>query len=132
MVVIKMDLSPIQIFVILSWIFKYPPEFGVKFLWVVKLTPEAGVSFTSLLLNDLLIYSATAIVFYHSYKKYGFWKSFLFLSGSFIYTGLEENLWIFAGYQGSLGIHSFLTGTILPATYYFNYYKSLTGSSELP
>ncbi|MHA1299994.1 MAG: carotenoid biosynthesis protein [Candidatus Helarchaeota archaeon] len=121
-----MELTPIQLWIIISRLFKYPPEFGTKFLWFVKLTPESGGLFLPLLLSDIMIYLSAALVFLHSNKKYGFWKSILFLSGSFLYTGMEENMWIYAGYQGSLGIPSFLTGTIIPATYYFNYYKALT------
>lgn len=127
-----MGLTPLELWIILSWIFKYPPEFGEKFFWFIKITPQTNVSLPTLIFTDAVTYIAAALAFYHSYKKYGLWKSILFFSGSFLYTGMEENLWILTGYYGSLGIPSFLTGTIFPATYYFNYYKALTWFFAVP
>lgn len=114
------------IWLVLSQFFKYPPEFGEKLFWFVKITPNMSALLPSLIFTDAVTYIAAILTFYHSYKKYGLWKSLLFFTGSFLYTGLEENLWIIAGYQGSIGMNSLLTGTIVPATYYFNYYKALT------
>jgi uncharacterized membrane protein len=127
-----MDLNPLQWWLLFNYLFKYPPEFGEKFFWFIKITPGMNVDIGTMILTDALVYVATILTFYHSYKKYGFWKSFLFLTGSFIYTGLEETIWVYVGYQGSLGIPAFLTGTIYPPTYYWNYYKALTWFLAIP
>ncbi|MFX1450945.1 MAG: carotenoid biosynthesis protein [Promethearchaeota archaeon] len=127
-----MALNAFQWWILLNYIFKYPPEFEQKFFWFIKITPGMNVDIGTMLLTDILVYIATILTFYHSYKKYGFWKSFLFLTGSFVYTGLEETIWVYVGFQGNWGIPAFLTGNVYPPTYYWNYYKALTWFLAIP
>lgn len=37
------------------------------------------------------------ICFLHALRHYGFWKASCFLVGSFVFTGLEETIWILSG-----------------------------------
>jgi uncharacterized membrane protein len=53
-----------------------------------------------LILTDIGALAAALLIFYYSYHKFGLWKSILFLTGSFIFTGLEEAMWIFSGRFG--------------------------------
>ncbi|MHA1143334.1 MAG: carotenoid biosynthesis protein [Candidatus Helarchaeota archaeon] len=47
---------------------------------------------------DAMTYGIAIMLIYHGSKKYDLWKMLLFFSGSFVYTGLEENFMIVAGY----------------------------------
>lgn len=53
-----------------------------------------------LIVMDIGSVIVALIVFNHSYHKYGLWRSLLFFSGSFIFTGLEEAMWILSGRFG--------------------------------
>ncbi|MHC1591012.1 MAG: carotenoid biosynthesis protein [Candidatus Helarchaeales archaeon] len=59
---------------------------------------------------DAMTYGIAALLIYHGSKKHGLWQMMLFFTGSFVYTGLEENFMIVAG-------------ALLPTqnTYQFNY-----------
>ncbi|MHA1264854.1 MAG: carotenoid biosynthesis protein [Candidatus Helarchaeota archaeon] len=59
-----------------------------------------GTLTTDVILTDCGAIFAAAIVFRYSYKKDGLWRSILFLTGSFIFTGFEEAMWILSGRFG--------------------------------
>jgi uncharacterized membrane protein len=77
--------------------------------WVfpdIMLVPDViGPSYTGNPLLDALVLdggslTAAIMIFYYSYHRYGLWRSLLFLTGSFIFTGLEEAMWILSGRFG--------------------------------
>lgn len=47
--------------------------------------------------NDIFMILVGWLCFVHARKYYGFWMASCFLIGSFIFTGLEESLWILTG-----------------------------------
>jgi len=53
-----------------------------------------------LLFWDMSAILLSALLFYHVVKKHGIWLATLFLTGSIIFTGLEECMWIFGGRFG--------------------------------
>ena len=53
-----------------------------------------------LIIMDVASLVGALIIFNYSYHKYGLWRSLLFLTGSFLFTGLEESMWIFLGRFG--------------------------------
>jgi uncharacterized membrane protein len=53
-----------------------------------------------LIVMDIGSLVVALLLFNHSYHKYGLWRSLLFFSGSFIFTGLEEAMWILSGRFG--------------------------------
>ncbi|MDD5223775.1 MAG: carotenoid biosynthesis protein [bacterium] len=66
-------------------------------------------SFPELLIQDLIPIGLTYLCFKHSLHYLGPWQASMFLSGSFVFTGLEESMWILAGrYSG------------IQETYYFS------------
>ncbi|MCX5866124.1 MAG: carotenoid biosynthesis protein [Proteobacteria bacterium] len=54
-------------------------------------------SFPSLFTQDLIPIGLSYLCFVHSIKYMGLWQASVFLSGSFVFTGLEESMWILAG-----------------------------------
>jgi len=48
-------------------------------------------------LGDLFAVLLAAICFRHAVKHFGFWMASCFLIGSFVFTGLEESMWILLG-----------------------------------
>ncbi|MHC1591586.1 MAG: carotenoid biosynthesis protein [Candidatus Helarchaeales archaeon] len=108
----------------------YPPDFELKYLWFVKIDlamlsdPTYITALPIMIIMEGLVYVLAALTFYHAYKTHGLWKACLFFAGSFVYTGLEENMWIFSGYLGN-GL--LLGAPLLPVakTYYFAYNKAL-------
>ena len=68
-----------------------------RFLWPLPFAAEPGTYFLGFLCG------------YHCYRRRGLWQLLLFLSGSFLLTGLQENIWIIGGRFG-----------LTPPTYYFS------------
>ncbi|MHA1649234.1 MAG: carotenoid biosynthesis protein [Candidatus Helarchaeota archaeon] len=73
--------------------------------WIFQVPDFAPPTFSSSLMLDLILTDtgalvAAIIIFYYSYHKHGLWRSLLFLTGSFIFTGLEEAMWILSGRFG--------------------------------
>ncbi|NHI90884.1 MAG: carotenoid biosynthesis protein [Candidatus Lokiarchaeota archaeon] len=117
----------------------YQAEFWSRLFWFIKITPADFVTYPNLLAElpiiismEVIFYVIAALVLYHAIKRFGIWKAILFFAGSFLYTGLEENLWILGGYLGSQGIPFFLSGTVIPTTYYFNYFKYFLWFGAVP
>jgi hypothetical protein len=54
--------------------------------------------------GDLFALLMGWICFLHALRHHGFWKASCFLVGSFVFTGLEETIWILSG--------RFLSGTV--------------------
>jgi len=115
----------------------YPPDFLYKFFWFMKIdgyllatNPTYLSTLPILIPMEILVYVLAALTFYHAYKVHGLWKASLFLAGSFLYTGLEENMWILSGRLGT-GIIFGLPLPIAP-TYYFNYAKALFWFGAVP
>jgi putative membrane protein len=73
------------------WIFQVPSD----------TPPFLSTSHTlELIITDISSFIGALLIFYHSYHKYGLWRSILFLTGSFVFTGLEEAMWILLGRFG--------------------------------
>jgi len=51
-----------------------------------------------ILFRDTFPVLLAVLCLYHSYKTFGWWKTTLFFTGSFLFTGIEENVWILIGY----------------------------------
>jgi len=73
------------------WIFQVPTD-----------TPPflSSSSTLELIITDVGSLVGAILIFYHSYHKYDLWRSILFLTGSFVFTGLEEAMWILLGRFG--------------------------------
>ncbi|MEW6441741.1 MAG: carotenoid biosynthesis protein [bacterium] len=62
-----------------------------------------STSLGSLLFGDILSLALGWLCFVHARRHYGFWMASCFLVGSFVFTGLEESMWILLGRFGSFG-----------------------------
>ena len=93
----------------------YDPLFWEKFFWLIKY-PES-ITFANII-HEILVYLLVILLFVHGYRKYGLKKILIFLSGGFLFAGLEENMMILAGYELNGMI---ILGSEFPMTYYFNY-----------
>jgi len=87
-----------------------------------KPVPMDGVPWSTpgwALLLDLIPLVCGALCFYHAKVTLGWYKAMMFLGGSFFFTGLAENLWIFLGKHPQLlaGISGEFSS--VPGTYYF-------------
>lgn len=87
-----------------------PPDIFNRIFHIIKYTQYLNIYTLG---YEFLSYFLAFICLYHSYKKYGFYKTILFFSGSFLFTGLQENFWILTGLYG------------IQPTYYFNFYSTL-------
>ena len=65
-------------------------------------------SFAEKLTKDLGIILFAVLIFLHSLRVHGFFNSTMFFMGSFIFTGLQESIWILLGRFG-----------VVAPTYYF-------------
>jgi len=67
--------------------------------------------------------------FWHAKKHYGKWMAWCFIIGSFVFTGLQESIWIlfgrFTGLAGTVGL-----GETVHGTYWFP--KALLRFVEIP
>jgi uncharacterized membrane protein len=88
--------------------FVMPPEFWDHILWVWK-----GIAGWDplILVREVGPVLLAILCLYHAYKNHGWWKTTLFFTGSFLFTGLEENFWIIIGHASGQD------------TYYFNPYN---------
>ncbi|NHI94023.1 MAG: carotenoid biosynthesis protein [Candidatus Lokiarchaeota archaeon] len=78
------------------------------FPWILSV-PDANLGPylfpENLRLFELIFWDSTAIIlstilYHYMIKKHGFWLASLFLTGSVIFTGLEECMWIYGGRFG--------------------------------
>jgi hypothetical protein len=89
---------------------------------VFKVPPNTGVPYYTwgwALLLDLVPIFCGALCFYHARLTLGLYGSMMFLGGSFFFTGLAENLWIFLGKHPQLLARISGQFSSVPGTYYF-------------
>ena len=77
-----------------------------------------GDSLAAQFLSDLFTLLLGWICFLHALKYFGFWMSSCFLIGSFVFTGLEESMWILLGRFMS-GVAENGLGETVYGTYWF-------------
>lgn len=68
--------------------------------------PLAGLS--TMFVFDLIPIGLAWLCFHHGWRRLGIYRAMIFLGGSFVFTGLEESMWILLGryqaeIQGALG-----------------------------
>jgi hypothetical protein len=101
------------------------------FPWVLDVPSSQGIPFTdypSMFILDLIPLGLAWLCFHHAWRRLGIYRAMIFLGGSFVFTGLEESMWILLG-RYSQEIQSALTSTQdavlgensqeLSGTYYF-------------
>ncbi len=67
---------------------------------VLDVPSNEGIPMTGYLemfLFDLIPIGLAWLCFYHGWKRLGIYRTMIFLGGSFIFTGLEESMWILLG-----------------------------------
>jgi hypothetical protein len=65
--------------------------------------PIPGSGYLPMFLLDLIPIGLAWLCFHHGWKRLGSYRAMLFLGGSFVFTGLEESMWILLGrFQGQL------------------------------
>ena len=80
--------------------------------------PQGG-SLTAQFATDLFMILVSWFCYRHARDNYGFWMASCFFIGSFIFTGLEESLWILSGrYLG--GLLNLPPGGVLFGSYWFS------------
>ncbi len=82
----------------------FPDEFWDRLLWVWK--GYAGWD-PMILTREIFPVLIALLCLYHCYKHFGWWKTVLFFSGSFLFTGLEENFWIILGHSMGQDTYAF-------------------------
>jgi len=82
-----------------------------------------------LLFGDLLALVLGWLCFAHARRHFGFWMASCFLVGSFVFTGLEESMWILLGRFATAGSVNAL-GEPVYGTYWFT--KGLLWFLETP
>lgn len=94
----------------------YDPNFWERFFWIIKYPDSINLT---TIIHTVILFAMALLVIYHGYKKYGVRKVLIFFSGGFLFSGLEENIFMLAGYslKGTV-----IGGTEIPMTYYFNYH----------
>jgi len=70
----------------LPWLLAVPPLDGV---------PRSGLG--EMLVADLLVIGLSALCFAHAWARRGPYLATAFLAGSFVFTGVEESMWILLG-----------------------------------
>lgn len=76
---------------------------------------------------DLIPFFLAWLCFYHARKNLGMYRAVLFLGGSFIFTGLEESMWILLGrYQAE--ITQLLGGSGLQDAAFGGHAREVTGT----
>ena len=89
---------------------------------VMKVPSMAGVPYSSpgwALALDLIPIAVGAACFYHARRTLGWYKAMMFLGGSFFFTGLAENVWIYLGKHPQLLAAMSGEFSSVPGTYYF-------------
>jgi hypothetical protein len=92
---------------------------------VLRVPSNEGVPYTgygTMFLLDLIPIACALLCFYHARHRLGLYRAMIFLSGSFVFTGLEESMWILFGRFQILNRIMALLGKPLDAvagTYYF-------------
>ena len=77
-----------------------------------------GDSVPAMVFGDLFTILLAWICFVHARRHFGFWMASCFLIGSFVFTGLEESLWILSGrFFG--GLLNNPLGEVAYGTYWF-------------
>ncbi len=95
----------------------YPSDFLPLFFSFVKGGHFLNaISLWTAWVAEITGYVLTALLLYHGIKKYGTKKIMLFFVGSFLYTGIEENVMIWTGTLPSVQAAASIGGT-----YFFNY-----------
>jgi len=56
-----------------------------------------GSSYGAMFLLDLIPIALAWLCFHHAWRRLGIYRAMLFLGGSFVFTGLEESMWILLG-----------------------------------
>ncbi|MEW6443926.1 MAG: carotenoid biosynthesis protein [bacterium] len=77
-----------------------------------------GKDFGMQLAGDLFTMALAWVCFSHALRHFGFWMASCFLMGSFVFTGLEETLWILSGRFFGGMVHNPL-GETFHGTYWF-------------
>ena len=70
----------------------YPSVFDVP--------SNEGIPFTdypSMFVLDLIPIGLAWLCFHHGWRRLGIYRAMIFLGGSFVFTGLEESMWILLG-----------------------------------
>jgi len=92
---------------------------------VLHVPSNEGVPYSgyfAMFLLDLIPIGFAWLCFYHARQKLGLYRAMIFLSGSFLFTGLEESMWILFGRFQILNKIMTFFGKPLEAvagTYYF-------------
>lgn len=77
-----------------------------------------GDTLGALIFMDVFAFLLGLLCFRHAWKNHGFWMAWSFFIGSFVFTGLQESMWIlfgrFTGTSAAQGI-----GEVAPGTYWF-------------
>jgi hypothetical protein len=74
-----------------------------------------GNTLGEILILDISSFLVALLCFFHARKHYGKWMAFCFLIGSFVFTGLQESMWIlygrFTGTSAMVGLGEEVYGT---------------------
>ena len=107
----------------------FPSVFDVP-LSEIKQKGVPFMDYPTMFFLDLIPISLAWLCFHHAWRRLGLYRAMIFLGGSFVFTGVEESMWIFLGryqtqLQHALGISkipNITTGGIMgdvQGTYYF-------------
>ncbi|OGR65051.1 MAG: hypothetical protein A2X31_07800 [Elusimicrobia bacterium GWB2_63_22] len=89
---------------------------------LMKVPSLAGVPYSTpgwAFALDLIPLAAGAVCFWHARVTLGWYKAMMFLGGSFFFTGLAENVWIYLGKNPQLLAAMSGEFSSVPGTYYF-------------
>jgi putative membrane protein len=78
----------------------------LAFPGVLDVPSNEGIPFTdlpSMFILDLIPIGLAWLCFHHGWKRLGLYRAMIFLGGSFVFTGVEESMWILLGrYQAEI------------------------------
>ncbi len=80
---------------------------------VLRVPPLDGVPRSSpseMLAGDMLTIALASLCFVHAWQRRGLFLATVFLVGSFVFTGVEETMWILLGRFGPTGTYYFTRG----------------------
>lgn len=73
---------------------------------VLDVPSNDGIPYTdmkSMFILDLIPMALAWLCFHHAWRRIGIYRAMIFLGGSFVFTGLEESMWILLGrYQAEI------------------------------